>query len=485
MANVTEVAQWESGIYQLETTDDVIGGASGTSNVQAKLLGNRTGFLKNTYDGVVTKSVAGGADVTLTAAEASNSVLLLTGVITANINVIVPNAGKWIVDNRTTGAFTVTLKTAAGTGVVVSRAIINHMRADGVNVGLVGELSQILADFAIYGAGSDGDVTIASGTTTMTRDMYYNNLTIASGAALYTAGFQVFVKGTLTLNGTAKIHYSGNAGGNASGATGGAAATAPATGGSVGTPGTTGATAGATATTTGAGAQAVALTAQAGPLRCNGGQSNASESGGNGFGTNFGGAFRVGVLAGGALPVNRIRESLLFGASLIFGGSDGAGGGAGGGSGSVVGGGGGGGGAGGGVLYIAACHIVRATTATIESRGGNGGNGANGGSGTTGGGGGGAAGGGGWIYLIYDDASGGSGTFLDATGGTGGNGGNGGSTGNGGSGPAGGYGGRITRINRGAQTITETVGSAGSAGGSASGVTGGAGGAGGACTQVM
>ena len=31
-----------------------------------------------------------------------------------------------------------------------------------------------------YGDGSDGNVTISSGTTVLTRDMYYNNLTINS-----------------------------------------------------------------------------------------------------------------------------------------------------------------------------------------------------------------------------------------------------------------------------------------------------------------
>jgi len=45
MANLTELSQWESGIYQLETTDSVEAGAGGISNEQARLLGNRTKFL--------------------------------------------------------------------------------------------------------------------------------------------------------------------------------------------------------------------------------------------------------------------------------------------------------------------------------------------------------------------------------------------------------------------------------------------------------
>lgn len=47
MANLQETAQWETGIYQLETSDPVMGGADGIDNRQAKQLGNRTLWLKN------------------------------------------------------------------------------------------------------------------------------------------------------------------------------------------------------------------------------------------------------------------------------------------------------------------------------------------------------------------------------------------------------------------------------------------------------
>ena len=46
MANLRETAAWESGIYQLETTDPVVGGVDGISNKQAIQLANRTGYLK-------------------------------------------------------------------------------------------------------------------------------------------------------------------------------------------------------------------------------------------------------------------------------------------------------------------------------------------------------------------------------------------------------------------------------------------------------
>ncbi|WP_319557891.1 hypothetical protein [Thiomicrorhabdus sp.] len=52
MANVTETQTWENGVYQLETTDPILGGANGTANVQAKQLANRTAYLKARADQV-------------------------------------------------------------------------------------------------------------------------------------------------------------------------------------------------------------------------------------------------------------------------------------------------------------------------------------------------------------------------------------------------------------------------------------------------
>jgi hypothetical protein len=45
MAHLDETDTWEEGIYQLEDTDPVQGGAEGIDNLQAKQLGNRTRWL--------------------------------------------------------------------------------------------------------------------------------------------------------------------------------------------------------------------------------------------------------------------------------------------------------------------------------------------------------------------------------------------------------------------------------------------------------
>jgi hypothetical protein len=46
MADLIEIVQWEDGIYQLEEDDPVLGGPGGVSNLQARMLANRTAWLK-------------------------------------------------------------------------------------------------------------------------------------------------------------------------------------------------------------------------------------------------------------------------------------------------------------------------------------------------------------------------------------------------------------------------------------------------------
>jgi len=56
MANVPESASYDAGIYQLETTDQVLGGSAGIANAQAKGLANRTAYLKGVTDALVATS---------------------------------------------------------------------------------------------------------------------------------------------------------------------------------------------------------------------------------------------------------------------------------------------------------------------------------------------------------------------------------------------------------------------------------------------
>lgn len=185
MANLTESATYDAGVYQIETVDPVSGGPTGIANKPLINLANRTKYLKGRVDlleagttippGVATlasptftgdpkaptqalgdndtsiattafvqgtmsgrlaKSVAGGVNVTLTAAEAGYGILEFSGALTANISVIVPGAPtkSWIVKNATSGAFTLTVKTAAGAGVVCVQGRNQPVWTDGTNV---------------------------------------------------------------------------------------------------------------------------------------------------------------------------------------------------------------------------------------------------------------------------------------------------------------------------------------------------------------
>jgi len=61
----------------------------------------------------------------------------------------------------------------------------------------------------LFGNASDGDVTISS-PTTLTRDMYYRNLTVAAGQTLNAGSYRIFVSGTMTLGDGARIDNDGN-----------------------------------------------------------------------------------------------------------------------------------------------------------------------------------------------------------------------------------------------------------------------------------
>lgn len=330
-----------------------------------------------------------------------------------------------------------------------------------------------------FGNGEDGDVVISAGVTTLTQDMFYNNLTIEGTGQLRTNGFRVFIKNNLTLltNSADAITLNGLDGATAltqAGASGGA-------GYAAGTLGV--ATAGGAGATGVVGVGATAL-ASAGTTPSNGGSSGAGGAGGNG-GSGAGGALRAAAASATPMDVARFTYDLVRGITLIQGGAGGPGGGSGAGDGVNLGRGGGGGGAGGGVLYMAARNIVKGGSTparSISAMGGRGGNGSSASAGNVGGGGGAAGAGGGYIYLAYETLSGPTVTdLLNCSGGDGGNGGNGFGTGIGGNGGGGGNGGRI-RVHRTLDKVgTTTVGALGLGGSAGVGTVGGNGGAGGAC----
>jgi hypothetical protein len=80
-------------------------------------------------------SVAGTGNYTLAGAELNRIAYSFTGVLTGNRNVIVPaTVQQYWVGNDTTGAYTLEVKTSAGTGVTVTQGSRTILFCDGTNV---------------------------------------------------------------------------------------------------------------------------------------------------------------------------------------------------------------------------------------------------------------------------------------------------------------------------------------------------------------
>lgn len=335
------------------------------------------------------------------------------------------------------------------------------------------------SDILLFGDGSDG-ANNCTGSQTLTKDMHYSSLTIGASCALNTAGYRVYVQGTLTFSGgtigwnAANDAAAGAAGG--SGGTGGAGGTATATaylGGAIaGTTGQTG------SISEPAQAASPATGGHNGGSSGNGGKGGGGSAGNPCSGTCLGGNGQTAVYQpiAPSVPVG-LYLSTATGFSQILGGSSGAGGGGGAGNGSTDrGGGGGGGGPGAGTVFIAALTIDRTslTAQDIVAKGGNGGAGGNGAAGVSGGGGGGSGGGGGDIIVMFRNITGNSvSNAFDVSGGNGGAGGNGAGTGGGGTGGRAGFGGRVMIYNLGAGTLTTTAPTTPPTAGAPSGTTGG------------
>lgn len=76
-----------------------------------------------------------GSNVTLTTLESARDLIVISGTLTANVSLIFPVTVKqWLVANNTTGAYTITCKTASGTGGVVQQGTSRVFYGDGTNL---------------------------------------------------------------------------------------------------------------------------------------------------------------------------------------------------------------------------------------------------------------------------------------------------------------------------------------------------------------
>lgn len=254
-----------------------------------------------------------------------------------------------------------------------------------------------------FGHGVDGDLTV-SGATNLTRDSFYNNLTITATGVLKPVGYRLFVLGTLTIEAGGALHDDG------------ASATGTSGGAGLGQRGPMNVTSGAggsggNASVGGAGGNTTACTVNTSFVLPTGG-AGGSVSGLAGGAA--GAATQYNTLTSMNVPWVCLTAGFNFArgssASPMNGGA-GGGGGASGAGGAF----GGGGGSGGGGMFIA-CKTIN-NAGRISVNGGNGANASGSPSGVAGGGGGGA---GGYVVVMYQNVTGSGLGTIQSQGGTGG-----------------------------------------------------------------
>ena len=275
----------------------------------------------------------------------------------------------------------------------------------------------------LFGDGSDGDVVVST-EINLTRDMFYNSLTVEAAGIINTKSFRIFVKDQFIKKPGGVLKNNGNDGGDgvpsynmikSLGGNGGAAVAS-------------GSLSGGLAGGKGADTESViGSPGDAGAVASKSLGSAGSGGGGGGAGSYAGGAGGAGGSQTGTL-YNIIKSFFsayylidILPTVIALTISAGSGGGGSGGSDSLATYGGGGGGAGGtgAMIWIAANRMFIEGTSEIQCNGGNGGDGADAryysGSANEGGGGGGAGGSGGVIILIYGEKTG-TGTLQVAAG---------------------------------------------------------------------
>lgn len=137
---------------------------------------------------LLSKSVAGGVDVILSGAESNNSIYDFTGVLTTNINVIVPATVRtFTARNSTSGAFSLAVKTSAGAGVIVPQGTSNSLYCNATDV---------------LASGSSGSSATGGG-----NDMVFQlNGTSVNYPYTIPAGMNSMVAGPITFNAAVTVN---------------------------------------------------------------------------------------------------------------------------------------------------------------------------------------------------------------------------------------------------------------------------------------
>jgi hypothetical protein len=188
--------------------------ATAVGGYPAGALVSRTdnqGLWRNTVANNLTDPEAGGAgwqpegsgatavtmtssNVTLTPLQAAREMIVITGTLTTNLQLTFPGYVKqWLVVNNTTGAFSITCKTASGTGVAAEQSSATLIYGDGVNIAASADtgfdyLNTLRIDIA---ASTTIDLSVGAPNT---RNINITGSGVSVGAFTVTAGQLYFVR---------------------------------------------------------------------------------------------------------------------------------------------------------------------------------------------------------------------------------------------------------------------------------------------------
>jgi hypothetical protein len=146
-----------SGSLILAVGESAIAVSDGTNYFTVGL-----GQATNSVFDFISINVAGTGDYTLAGAELNRIAYELTGLLTGNRVIIVPaSVQQYWINNQTTGAFTLTVKTAAGSGVAVPQGAQRILYSDGTDV--VSAESVLVTTPVSVVQGGTGLITAAQG----------------------------------------------------------------------------------------------------------------------------------------------------------------------------------------------------------------------------------------------------------------------------------------------------------------------------------
>ena len=150
---ITSITQWQQagGFFPYDSAfSTTIGGYPKGAVLQSA---NGSGLWISTAENNTTNPDTGGAgwtslafegsqaitvttaDVTVTQLQLAYPVLIISGALTADRNLILSAiVGEWIIQNNTTGAFNLTVKTASGTGITATQGQSTYIYGDGTNI---------------------------------------------------------------------------------------------------------------------------------------------------------------------------------------------------------------------------------------------------------------------------------------------------------------------------------------------------------------